>query len=239
MLLVGIPSLLWAQPNDSTAKKHELGVNGSKIVGLLLGAEPGLQPWSIHYKQQLEKGWFRSSLRYENRNVPSRVTSQLEDSVLVNRITNNEQWAVAATLGLERRRALGKDWSFTYGADLVLRQHQSTWFTTERRYPEFTTNTDQLGFITYSSVGSTFESTEVARNEIRSQQVGAQISLGLHYVINRHFALHLQTGAGLVLSQNDYRSRNFRTGVASDLQLWSREQLPLPGFNEIALYYRF
>lgn len=229
----------WAQEATTVNKKHELGVNGSKIVGLLLGAAPEMQPWSIHYKQQRDKYWLRASLRYEQSRPENWITSSIEDSVLLRRFNRFDSWGVAATLGIEKRRSLGKDWSFTYGADLVLRHQQSSSFGSEKRYSEYTVTTDALFGPLYSPAGNTVTSKDIYNNQLRSQQVGAQVSAGLHYLINPQWALHFQVNAGMVMGLGTYRTRNYVTGEANDSQLFVREMLRTPGFNEITLYYRF
>lgn len=229
----------WAQEANTANKNHELGVNGSKIVGLLLGAEPELQPWSIHYKQQRNKYWLRASVRYEQPRPDNWITSQIEDSVLLQRFNRTDSWAVSATLGIEKRKPLGKDWSFTYGADLVLRNQQSSSFSSEKRHTEYTVTTDALFGSLYSPAGSTFTSKELYNNQLRSQQVGAQVSAGLHYLINPNWALHFQVNAGMVMGLGTSRTRNYVTGEANDSRLFVRDMLPTPGFNEIAVYYRF
>ncbi|MBA4304756.1 MAG: hypothetical protein C0424_11075 [Sphingobacteriaceae bacterium] len=239
LLLALCSASSWAQEATTATQKHELGVNGSKIIGLLLGAEPGMQPWSIHYKQQRDKYWLRASVRYEQSRPENWITSLIEDSVLLQRFNGNDSWAIAATLGIEKRKPLGKDWSFTYGADLVLRNQQSSFFAREKRYPEYTVTTDALFGPLYSPAGSTFTSKELYNNQLRSQQVGAQVSAGFHYLINPNWALHFQVNAGMVMGFGTYRSRNYVTGEAGDSQVFVRDILPTPGFNEIAVYYRF
>lgn len=238
-LLMGLPGLAFAQNKDTTARKHEVGVNGSKIVGVLLGANSNLQPWSLHYKLQRDKYWLRTSLRYDQPRTQGNMNYQLEDSILVRRFNGDKQWAVSAMIGLEKRKTLGKDWWFTYGADLVLRQQQTLWYGHEARFTEYITTIDPATGPIYTPTEASFVSSYTYENRIRSQQVGAQISVGLYYLVNKRWALHFQTSAGMVLGLNSYRNRNFVTGVASDFTAFEREQLPVPGFNEVAVYYRF
>lgn len=238
-LLMGLPGLAFAQSKDTTAFKHEIGVNGSKIVGILLGADPSFQPWSLHYKRQLNKYWLRTSLRYDNPSVAGNLSYQLEDSILVRSFNGSDQWAVAAMVGLERRKSLSKDWWFTYGADLVLRQQQSVSYANEARFTEFNTTVNpDIGPI-YTPTGASTSSIYVYQNKVRSQQVGAQISAGLYYLINKRWALHFQSSVGMVLGFNTSRYRNFVTGVGSDYTAFDFERLSVPGFNEVAVYFRF
>jgi hypothetical protein len=229
----------WAQEASMSNKKHELGINGSKIVGLLMGAAPEMQPWSIHYKQQRDKYWLRASLRYESYPDIYYFERFLRDSLLVQRSVANNSRAAAAAVGLEKRKTLSRGWQFTYGADALYRYQYAVGWSNETRYADFDTIHDSFFGPRYVPSSANFTSDELERNEIRSNQFGIMFTAGLLYNFNKRLGLHMQMTLAGWLSQNNFKKRNYLTNEASNGTNWTWETQRLPGFSEIALYYRF
>lgn len=228
-----------AQTAPSDSARFELGLNFSKGVALLLGADPGMQPWSVHLKMKQNAHWWRLALRHERYPNFYNFDRFLQDSVMVQRSIANNSWAAAASLGLEKRKALGGGWQFTYGADVLYRYQYDVWWRNESRFEDYDTFNDAFFGPNYVPSSANFTSQELERNEIRSNQYGLILSAGLLYNINKRLGMHMQMNLAGWVSQNNFKNRNYVTNEASDGTQWSWETQRLPSFSEIALYYRF
>ncbi len=228
-----------AQSTNADSARFEVGLNFSKGVALLLGADPRMQPLSVHLKMKQNDHWWRVSLRHERYPDFYNFDRFLRDSLLVQHSIANNSWAAATSVGLERRRTLGRGWQFTYGADALFRHERSLWWRNETRFVDFETNNDAFFGPSYSPTSANFTSEELERNETRSNQYGINMSAGMWYHINQQLGLHMQINLSGWLSQNNFKNRNYVTNEASDGTNWTWETQRLPGFSEIALYYRF
>ena len=228
-----------AQSTNADSARFELGLNFSKGVALLLGADPRMQPLSVHLKMKQNDHWWRVSLRHESYPDMYYFERFLRDSLLVQRSVANNSWATAASVGLEKRRTLGRGWQFTYGADALYRYQYEVGWSNETRYADFDTIHDSFFSPSYVPSSANFTSDELERNEIRSNQFGVMFTAGLLYNFNKRLGLHMQMALAGWLSQNNFKNRNYMTNEASDGTNWSWETQRLPGFSEIALYYRF
>lgn len=228
-----------AQTAPSDSARFEVGLNFSKGVALLLGADPGMQPISLHLKMKQNDHWWRVSLRHERYPDFYMFDRFLRDSLLIQRSSANNTWAVAASLGLEKRRNLGRGWQFTYGADALYRYQDEVGWRNETRYVDYETFNDPFRGDYYVPSSANFTSEELERNEIKSNQFGLMLSAGLLYNINKRLGLHMQMNLAGWVSQNNFKNRNYITNQANDGTQWSWETQRLPGFSEIALYYRF
>ena len=205
----------------------------------MLGADPRMQPLSVHLKMKQNDHWWRVALRHESYPDMYYFERFLRDSLLVQRSVANNSWAAAASVGLEKRKALGSDWQFTYGADALYRYQYEVGWRNEIRYADFDTIRDSFFSPGYVPSSANFTSDELERNEIRSNQFGVMFTAGLLYNFNKRLGLHMQMTLAGWLSQNNFKNRNYLTNEASDGTNWSWETQRLPGFSEIALYYRF
>ncbi|MBA4304755.1 MAG: hypothetical protein C0424_11070 [Sphingobacteriaceae bacterium] len=226
-------------PKPPAVKKHEIGINPMDVTAALFGASIQVQPMSVHYKYNLGKTWLRTGIYYENFWATSDFSQRLEDSLLVQRYDQSDAWAVAASLGIEKRKPLPNNFAFTYGADVMYRFHATTRSIRELLYNDFQIDSGSSTTVQYVRNSAAIDSRDLREDLWESRQYGLRLTAGLQHFLHPRWVIHLQASTGFFYAQNELRSyfpmNGARTGVV--IPAWEWQRWPL--FNEVAVYYRF